>query len=413
MSYTFVKSLVATKTNPARYIEHDMSTMDLNDFHRDYFNAHIELLHIPTGETRYVYYDTIRTLIGVDSRPRSLNDWLGSIGNQTLPTTTAKPNLEPMLAKYNEVFRAGYSVTPTDINRHPDSNIPKADRRDLLLRKPGVDYMSNAPYLLASVNGMIHRVIGSTYGFYIPNGWQSATIANHNRAGLISFRELGPLTTIKITPNMVYKTRPDQEYRNFAYVRLPESVEGKTVLLVLGGYLHALDGLYSLINERTLKIDFNNLLFPDRIYDSINRIDLSSLELDGKPNNDKHYAIKDLYADEKLLAYLTLPQSFIVIVNSPNVYVQKHAVGLTRLPGRFVVRQPLKPFPLFSALGRCYDYLSFPKDERIVLACDENRKIRYNFATGTWKREASLDNTRYSSWPWDWAEGHLLEIGRY
>jgi len=412
MAYQYQTAWIRPKHDPSQLTELDISGLALNAVFDTYSQITIQLLHTPTGNIVYLDLYSVREQIGVDTRPRTILDWLTANGNNTLPTVAVKPNDKPNVALYSDVFRAGYSVTPADVNRHPNSPIPMADRSDLLLTKKDIDYMHYAPYLLATVNGMVHRVVGSQYGFYILKGNKSAQIANNNVAGLISFRTVSPLKIIKITPNMVYKTHPNQELKNHAYVDLKESTEGKSVMLVLGGCLHMDNTIFKMISDRTARIDFNNLLFPQRIYDSIDRIDLSSLHLDGQSHNEHQYAISDLYKDSRLLAYLTLPQSFFVILDTPYLYSKKHYLEMTGLPGRFLTHKGTPRYPLFSSFGRIYDYIEFPKDNRMVLSCDDNRHLRYNFTTNMWKREMSLDRHRYSSWPWDWAHGHLLEIGR-
>lgn len=412
MSYTYVTAHARSRNDASRLDEVDIGHTDLNDVFRTYSEIYVTLTHGPTEQTVYLNLNDVRAMMGLDTRFRTIVSWLTDIGNTALPTITTLPNMTARRAYYNEVYRAGYDVLPVDMNRHHDSPISRTERRDLLLRKEGVDFNHWWRYCMVTVNGMFHRVSGSADGLYVLNGNRSAQIANKTMVGLLSFREVGPMRTIPITPGMVYKNNPDQQYRNYAYVKLPESIEQKTVFLVLGGYLHAMDGQYTMLNDRVVRIDFNNLLLPDRIYDSRDRIDLSSLQLPETDHNEQHFGLDDLYSDQRILAYLTLSQSFFVVFDSPHLYTRRHYVENTGLPGRFLTSMPMPRYPLFSALGRCYDYLWFPKDDRVVLATEENHQHRYLFATGQWRGENSLDDTRYRPEPWEFAHGHMLEIGR-
>lgn len=412
MSYTYTTAHARSRVDPSKLDEVDISAMDLNVVFTTFSEIYLTLHHVPTNAPVYADMNALRDLMGVDARPRTIVSWLAANGNAVLPTIVKLPDRTPKKAYYNEAFRAGYNVRPVNMRRHPDSAIPPSERDDLLLSKTGVDFQQHWRHCLVTVNGMYHRVGGGADGLYVIDGNKSARIANRNMIGLHSFREVGALRIVPITPSMVYKTNENQSMRNYAYVRSPVALENKTVFLVLGGYLHAQDSLYRILNNHSLRIDFNNLLFPERIYDSMDRLDLSTLQLTGTDGNPLQFSMDELYSDERILAYLTLSQSFLIVIDSPHVYTRRHPVENCQLPGRYLTHLPMERFPLFGALGRCYDYTWFPKDDRVLLATEENQRHHYNFLTGPWKSQPSIDQTRYSADPWSFADGYMLEIGR-
>lgn len=412
MSYQYLDAIARSKTQDNRWGQVDLSQVPLNAIYSDYSKVYLTLLHVPTNRTVYLDMDAVRELAGIDTRPRPLAGWLTGLGNQTLPTQSFLPQLKTYRMQYADAWRAGYDIRPVVIGRHPDSQINPGSRNDLLLQKDGVDFRQWGRYCLVTVNGMFHRVGTGPEGLYVIDGARSGRIANDNQIGIHSFREVGSLDLIPITPDMIYKSNPNQRYENFANIRLPYSVEDKTVLLVLGGYLHVLDRAYRQTSAQSIQIDFNNYKLPERIYDSGRLINLESLRLENSPNNEYQHSVRDLYSDETLIKYMTLPQSFLVVVNATNLYVRRHPLENTGLPGRYIAPEPMERYPMFSALGRCFDYRAFPQEGRTVLASTPATEQHYNFQTVDWKVQNAVDPTRYSADPWRFADAYLMEIGR-
>ncbi len=412
MSYQLVGAIARSKNQASAWSTVDLTAVNINDIFKLYSKVWLTLTNTAFAGQVYCDLDAIRAMIGASTRPRTLPSWLASIGNTSLPTVTARPILTSKQVKYNDVYRAGYTVQRYAIGRHKDTQLPDGDKHDLLISKPGVDFNQWWRYCLVTVNGMVHRVGGSTDGLVVIDGGRSGRIANDNQLGLLSFREVGQLETIPITAAMVYKHTPDQKYANFAHIKLPYDVSTKTVLLVLGGYLHVLDSTYRQSGDRTLRVDFNNYKFPERIFESSKRLSLDALQLDRNPNNLDQVGVADLYSDQSILAYLTLPQSFLVIVNTDSLYVRRHPVEMARLPGRYIAPGSMGRYPLVSTFGRIHDYRAFPHAGKSVLVTDIARDYQYNFSTTMWKDEHSVDPTCYSSRPWVWSQAQLLEIGR-
>jgi hypothetical protein len=412
MSYQLVAAIARSKNQASEWSPVDLSAVAINDIFATYSKVWLTLTNTAFTGQVYCDLDAIRTMIGADTRPRTLPQWLSGIGNASLPTVSALPTLTSKQVKYNDVYRAGYTVRRYAVGRHPDTQLPDGDKHDLLLSKDGVDFTQWWRYCLVTVNGMVHRVAGSNDGLVVIDGGRSGRIANDNQLGLISFREVGQIDTIPITASMIYKNASDQKYANYANIKLPYDVSNKTVLLVLGGYLHALDSVYRINGDQSLRIDFNNYKFPERIFESQQRLSLAPLQLARSPNNPEQVAVDNLYSDQSILAYLTLTQSFLVVVNTDALYVRRHPVEMARLPGRYITADTMGRYPLVSAMGRIYDYRAFPHAGKNVLVTDIAVDNHYNFATTMWKDEHSVDPTRYSSWPWDWAQAQLLEIGR-
>lgn len=414
MAYQYKAAKARSKGRDATWSEVNLANADLHGLYQTYGKVYLTLTNPAIDHDVYLDMDTARPVLAADTRPKTVAQWLASLGNATLPTIDAIPPLNERHIQCADVWRAGYDVYPVDRKVAWNAQLPHGAKNDLLLRRDDIDFMDMWKYCMVTVNGFFHRVGGSPDGLYVVDGGRTGRLANDNHLTLFSFREVGELQYIPVVPGMVYKNHPDQKYANYANIRLPVDVENKTLMMVIGGYLHILDGTYTQTGPNTVRVDFNNYAFPERLYDSLGVLNTENLQLNVVDKNPTLFERADLYDDATIEAYLTLPQTFFVVVNAPNLYVRKHLVEKSKLPGRFITHaEGFKRLPLISALGRIYDYQPFPEWGRMVLACDNAQDNHYNFNTTMWQDETSVDATKYSSNPWNFAQGYLLELGRY
>ncbi len=413
MAYQLKAAIARTKALDALWETVDLSSMDINLIFRTYSKVYLTLTNTAFPDDVYLELGSVRDRIGVYTGYKSIPQWLQSLGNASLPTQPVLPQFRQRPARYSDAWDAGYHIRPVDRTRHPDAEIPDGAKDDLLLTRGDVDFLTWWRFCMVTVNGYFHRVGGSDHGMYVVDGGRTGRLGNNNHVGIYSFKDVGTLEYIPITQDMVHKVHPDQKYANSAHIRIPKSVEGKTVLLVLGGYLHVLDSTYRQIGPQLLRIDFNNYALPERIYQSLeNGINLESLQLETSPNNPLQFSVEDLYSDRALLAYMCLPQSFLLVVNTDQFYVRKYELEKCELPGRWITPIPMQRLPMCGPLGKFIDYRAIPEWGKMVLAADHERDYRYNFNTHGWQAGTSVDPTRSTNWPWEFARAHLLEIGR-
>lgn len=414
MPYSYKGAVARSKSLDALWASVDLSNVDINEIFATYSKAYITLGH--TALTSDVYLDlaTARTQIGVYIGTKTIPQWLASLGSASLPTMNALPALNPKPVRYADAFRAGYHVNPVDRTRHTEAEIPFGEKNDLLIAKHDLDFRQWARYCLVSVNGYFHRTFGAVEGLYVVDGGRTGRLGNNNSVGIHSFREVGPMDLLPITPDMIYKTAPTQKFANAAHIKLPYSVDGKVVLLVLGGYLHVLDRAYALIGPQSLKVDFNNLALPERLYEAWDQIDLSSLGLEVSSHNPTQVSVDQLYSDEVIQAYLCLPQSFIIILDVPELYVRRHPIENTGLPGRYLCpADDYRNLPLISECGRVLEHRVFPEYGQMVLSTNIATLDNYTFATAPWLDQNSIDNTHYMGRSFRFAPAYQLEFGRF
>lgn len=353
--------------------------------------------------------ETIRAAVG--GSDSSFNNFLVDNGNKTLLTMDHVPTITPRFAKYADAFHAGYKIAPIHPLAAPDAQLPLSEKTWLHLTRPDTDYELFHRSCLVSVNGYYHLTDASTAGIYVEDGMRSAFISRQNQIGLYSFRELGTITQYPITADMVYKQNTRQAYLNRAYVDLQVDLTDKTVMLVLGGYLHVLDNkTFYRVSATAFAIDFGNLPFLERFYESRDYLDLSSLPLETTTRNPSQISVSNFFSDENILAYLTLSQSFFVVLDAPDIFVNQLPVKTSMLPDMFVSYQ--KPeYPLIVGYGKTANYWTTYEDGQYALACHDTRRANRLFETVDVKKQHSVSDAKLPLHPYTSSAAYLLEVG--
>lgn len=298
----------------------------------------------------------------------SFQAWLTQNGNLTLPVTLGLPDLTYKQVLFWDLWQYNFSARGSHRNFHPDYVLDIEEQQDILVSKSKANYRNLVDYCLFTVNGFLHRADYSPHGVYILDGGTSKKIANNTLLGAVDFQHLGKLTVIPITTNMVVPRVAELPLKDSAYIKLPVSVVGKTPMLSIGGYLHPMGSLVQLVSDTTLKINFRNYAWLDRYLESKAAIDLSSLGIVPLANGAINQS--QFYSDAVILAYLTLSQSFVVLVDTPTVDVHSVPVSYSGLAGRFLTGEP-KHAPLRIGHGRLAEYKATTEDRVTVLAVDQ------------------------------------------
>jgi hypothetical protein len=345
------------------------------------------------------------------SQDITFNAFLVLNGAGTLPTTVGAPLLNTRYAEYNDAFVAKYKVRSVHPSASPDTDLPASEKTWLLLSKPHVNYNLAYESFLVSVNGFIHATDASSDGLYVKEGMVSRQLSGKAEIGLYSFRKLGKLAFIPITDSMVYKQDPAQRFKDRAHVDLGVDVSGKTVMLVLGGYLHVLDErTFYRVSDSAFAVVFNNLPLIERFYDSRKYLDLSSMAVEISTDNPSHFAVDDLFSDAALLAYLTLSQSFFVVLDNPNIFVERKLIQSSKLPGQYMT-DVAPVFPLTDEIGKMANFSYQYETGQYSITVTDAYRHDYNFRTVESRTALSLGDNRNPTRPLANSDLQYLQIG--
>jgi hypothetical protein len=412
MRYTYVQAIAKPKVRGARWVEVDFQNILLKDLLNNYRDAQIEVTHPSLTSEQYLELNSIRDL--VSDLSITFDAWLISLGNASLPTVEGKPMINTVTVDHRDAFMAGFNIEPTRMGSHPENEWASEQKIDLLLTRDNTDYQAIYNNCLVSVNGLLRQTSYSDSGLYVINGGQSRFESNQTNVALTDFSAVGGLQLINITKEMLYRPQVESKHYRYAHLNLGVDTESKTVILVLGGYLHVLDSVYKEIGNGLIQIDFNNYPFIQRYYDSRSQLDLSTMENDFESfdHNESQRSVDELLRSEATIEhFLSLPETFAVVVDTPNLYVDQQMVERSGLPGIFFINK-VPRLPLMTQRGKLKEYWAQEDDGRWVISCESNLVPNYQFEHTHYETLASVTDHKIPSQPFYADRGFLLEIGK-
>ena len=186
-------------------------------------------------------------------------------------------------------------------------------------------------------------------------------------------------------------------------------------MLSLGGYLIThMSNSFQPVGDNLYKIDIQNYPFIDRIMESKLFLDFSSFGLTTNPNNINHYNKSELISDNFITKYITMSQSFVIVVDNPDIYVDRQFVKKDAFPGRFISYSEPK-LPLMTYDNRLPEY--WPICENGVWSLNVVNSDRRNYYFDTMKstyvqdQDLNITDSVMSTNKANKKDAFLLEIG--
>jgi hypothetical protein len=406
--YTFVSALAKTSAAGSRWQTVDLSTMVMSDIFRLYESAYAVLTNpLYTGQ-QSLDMNLIRAQ--AESSSLTFADYLAGLGNEALPTTTTSYSVTTKYAHYRNARRANYTIEPISPLGSMSSSILVQDRDWLSVTRENTDIDLLFKSCLFSVNGFIHRSDSDGHRVYVEDGMKSARHSGHTQLGITSFRELGELQFVSITPEMIHRRYADTPLASRMYIDVGQHYEG-TPMLVLGGYLHVMDpSTFSRVSDTIFVINFQNYPLRDRYFESVKRIDLSSLGLDHQPADSSRIADDELHSDDVLIKYATLSQSFLVFLSNEDLFLERHAMQRTRIPNLYTAYTQPK-YPMLGGVGRLLEYWDQKQYNRWQVSVDDGIRDNYEFDTTLQQNIVCIDDGRTPGDPVEWSRTQWLVMG--
>lgn len=411
--YQFQTAYLRENRRQDRWREVDLSDTPVRDIGTDYDEVWL-FLTVPGSDNEVaVYFADIRDRTQSVSTSMTLTEWLTDNGNDTLPSRDDPPAFTTRYVAYVNAWHGGYQIQPIGRDGHPDQGGSNDMKADLLIQRDDLDPDYLARYGLFTVNGFVHRIDWSEYGVHILEGQASLRHANRNEIGVHSFTEVGELTYHSLTTEMIRPYRKDASLYDGVLLTLPEDIdlENKTLMLVIGGYLHVQGKVYRRVGDRSYRLDPKRLSFPERYFQSRHYIDLTPLGIDPYDHNDSLVSTNDLLSDSVVEAYLTLPQSFLVVVDTPELFQELVPLEPAGLPDRYLESGDAPQYPILGAYGRMLEYHILYEDGVSVIATDTNQRQRYDFQDRPWRSQKALDGSRYPAQPTESAQAYYRLMG--
>lgn len=411
--YNYQSALVLGRTIGAQWHDADLSHILVYDIFNNYTQVFLTLtnpyldapVHVDMNQlrARYSSYDGLLTQLLID------------IGSETLPTVASLPNAQVRYAKYSDAFFSGYKVDTTKIGVGNLNGYTPSELVDLKITRPGsdTDVTLIHKYCLVTVNGYIHRTDCDNQNTYVYDGRKSLARCRENQAGILSFLDIGKLKQVPIDPANIYAQDTNSDLKTRAYFWVDEDLTNKSVALVLGGYLiFPEEQVFWQTSERTFAINFNAMPLIERLFESNMYLDLSFLDLDRYNNLPDLMSVPELLSDDTLKKYMTMSQSFLVIIDAPNVFTNRTHLRDCKLPGMFTAFSD-PTYPLFVNYGKMAEYWKTKEDGQWSVTVRDS--FLRNFVLSS-RPDAQLQVVSPAGVPTQkfyHSRGYMMQIGAY
>lgn len=410
--YTLISAVTLENTVDAQYTATDVSQTPINILYSLYTEIYLTLSNPYLPANVYVNMEDLKPQLAGYSG--LISQWLGNIGNMTLPTIASLPTAGVLYARYSDATHSAYKFDVDKVGFQIPLNYPSDLLPDLKISRPGysTDLTLINKYCLTTVNGFLHPTDSDGYTSYILSGAQTMRKANNNNVGILSFLDIGTVQTYPIDPNQVYadSSNTNSALSDKMYLYLNQNISGQTVMLSLGGYLVAPQkNLFYQVGNNTFCLHTAALPMLERYFESIPYLDLSSLGLATYPYNSNTINGAEFLSQATLLKYLQLPQSFWIVVNTPRLNFTPQYIQASKLPGSFI--SGTKPNnPLIVGYGRMAEYWPVYEDGKYSMHVDNSFLLNYDFSTNPVGNTGNVNNSTLPWRPYVQSPGYTLLI---
>ncbi len=406
--YALVSAIARLITPGSSWTTVNLKTLTLSQIDNTYADAYLRVSSPFWLKNRTMLFSEITQ--GYEERSITIAQFFATQGSTTLPSSEGLAKITKGSIKYADAFWAGYTL---DRGRYFASNgpIPRPSEADILiLSKPGVNGHVFHKNCLVSVNGLIHRVDADNNFVYVLEAGRSNYHSKRNEVGIINFRDVGELECISITPEMLFKAHPNQPFANQVYIKSPVVRENKTAALVFGGYLFLLDNLtFFRTGIDTFCLDTQSIALLERFFESKKLIDLSSLGLDYNGAHDAQISQTQLFSDAVITKWMTVSQSFLIFIDSPNITVNRIQLAPTQIAKQYLTyKEPT--LPLLGGFGLLQPYWPYEDDNVFSLTVGDNIRPNYLFRTTPLSKVPNPADNRVPYGPQSYNYAYFLDI---
>lgn len=388
----------------------DISTITVANLYYEYRKVFLTLQTGSPAVTVYLDMDEVRDQYSTYND--TVAQWLIDILDASLPTVNTAPDFRTRTARFMDAFRAGYSVKP--YNALYGENVAMSDRMDALLTRasPVADYSLFYNTTLVTVNGFYHRTDFSVgKGVVVYKATESVKKSNQNQMGLLTFDGMCSIQTVPITDSMIFKQDTNIPLSQAAYINTGLDLTNKSIVFIIGGYMHFVKDIVTKVGESIFKIDFANYPLFDRFYEMRGHLNVSSFNLSTSTVNPDQIAVEELQTDENIKALLLMNQSFMVVLDTPHLYTEKNYVKGTGYPASYIgFTTPNKT--LVTGLGRHNEYWYRHEDDQYILTVYDNAVSNRIYNTVNPYFENSVGDSELPTDPVYLSGAYFLEIGR-
>jgi len=411
--YTYVKSLVLARKVAAQWEEAQLGDTPVVDI----FQQFSEIIHVVTNPLYpdEVYVDFTELKQSYANVTDTLLDWFVSIDDMALPLLPELPTSNVRYIQYMDANQAGYVAKLAKIGSSYPEQYPRNELPDIALTRlqSTTDVTEIHTKALVTVNGFLHITNTDATNLFVKDAAKSSRVAQEVCLGLISFANLATIEKMVITDAMIFPEVAGRPLYERADIKLNSLIGNKTILLSIGGYLFLPEeGVCWQTGDDTISICLERTPFIDRFYESKRYINMDSLELTPDQDNPDAVSLDELKSDVVLRKYLTLSQSFIILVDTPNLFHRKLYIERMAVPSVFTTQQE-PTYPLITGYGKMSEYWKRYEDGYWAMNVTDGHMNNHLLDYRSQLDIDVINAQRFPNRTYTRSKGYLLEIGSY
>lgn len=406
--YTLVKAVLKERGINQVWAEVDIANMTVPDIFKKYHSGYLALKSVVMDHIQYVDLQALKaTKIPMNTQP--FTQWLQTLGNTKLPATETEPKFSSGIIVYADAWQVGYHVERAD----PQTGLPnpvrvETDLTDALLTKPSVAPTKFVDALV-TINGFLHRCAATKAGLLVKEAGSTLDLSMKNHVGIISFAKLAPMEIVGIKPEQIQAANPDVPIYKSCFINLGRDLTNKSIIMSLGGFFN-MAGI-EVVNPTTgiIKLTLTRAQIHKRLLESLGKINLKPLDLFIPENTPKSIPAAQAIDDVTIRKYLTLSQTFFVVVDTPALSVNR--LMLDRVPRSGLYESKREPrLPMITSLGLLPEYNKVKQGNFWLLRAGQLYSKDFNYETGSVERIDRMPPQALPTKGHHKEVGHLLEI---
>lgn len=413
--YSLLNSYVKEKGYRKPWVEKDISQELTDNLVLDYTDVILLLSNPVLDEPVYVSVKDIPPDSNFKISGLTLVEWLVEIDNLFLKPTDLKIPDKNNAVKWMDAFANDFNVTLAQTGKHYTVPAEKGLARDMHISREGLDAETFFNKTLITVNGLLHRKDIETDGLRVLGAGYTLKSSNKDLVGIMDFSKVGDVKEVPIRDRNVFSMNRGEPLKEKVYLNIEldkSELKGKTVLLSIAGFLMIPDNRFlRRCGESVYELDYKNQPWLKRLFSLKEKSCISCLNevLSRNFTNDTLVSVDELYSDDFIRKLLTLNNSFFIIVDTPELYIENVGVEFNGLAGSYITKD--RPdLPLVTGLGFISEYHYHKEYDRYVLTTNDTLLPNYNFETTDWREASLVDSSLTPNQENTFSKGYMLRM---
>ena len=382
--YRFVSAYLKPNSVSQSYQNVNISQMTIANIFNNYLDGYIELSNPALEDNIYLTLDEFRTTRLPYRLNQTFEYWLSFIGKRTIFASTIRPNYVSNMVKARNILQSNYQFALCNRQHTPDTALPVGDLNDLYIHKLDVNKTVLQNRCLISINGFMHPTVPYYDGIAAVGGGSQHKMIGKLTATMLSFANIGDIKQYPIKTEQVNRYKAGSPLSDKTVIDIGTDLTNKSIIVSIGGYPLIANELISILSDvgGVIKLDTRRFDLIRHINNQVGLINLEPLGI-VTPEDDMGLpplSAKGILSDIVTRQYLTLPQSFVAVIDTPLLTLEKEIVCSTGLRDKHIsMTEP--NLPIMDSYGRITDYWIMPENGPYAICTANDYYRHYNYET--------------------------------